>query len=148
MIDGVYGERLPTVDFVHVDLPRGEQRPREFITLLGGATAAWPLAVRAQQADKVRRIGFLRVGAPPPSFIGPLQRALKDLGYVEGKNFVFEYGLAKSVAELPGLAADLVRRQVDVLVASGTPAVIPRSSASRCSRARRTRAIFNMSIRP
>ena len=103
---------------------------REFVALLGGAAAAWPLAVGAQQAGKVRRIGFLRVGAPPPSFIGPLQKALKDLGYVEGKNFVFEYGLAKSVAELPNLAVDLVRRRVDVLVASGTPAVIPARNAT------------------
>jgi putative ABC transport system substrate-binding protein len=102
---------------------------RAFITLLGGA-AAWPLAARAQQGGKVARIGFLRVGAPPPSFIVPLQTALKGLGYVEGKNFVFEYGLAKSLAELPGLAADLVRRRVDVLVASGTPAVIPARNAT------------------
>jgi putative ABC transport system substrate-binding protein len=104
-------------------------RRREFIVLAGSA-AAWPLAARAQPAGKVHRIGFLRVGAPPPSFIMPLQTALKNLGYVEGKNYTFEYGLAKSVAELPGLAADLVRRQVDVLVASGTPAVIPARNAA------------------
>jgi putative ABC transport system substrate-binding protein len=103
---------------------------REFITLLGGAAIVWPLAARAQPAGKVHRIGFLRVGAPPPSFIVPLQMALKDLGYVEGKNLIFEYRLAKSVAELPTLAADLVRRQVDVLVASGTPAVIPARNAT------------------
>ena len=102
---------------------------REFITLLGGA-AVWPLAARGQPAGKVHRIGILRVGAPPPSFIVPLQTALKDLGYVEGRNYTFEYGLAKSVAELPNLAADLVRRQVDVLVASGTPAVIPARNAT------------------
>jgi putative ABC transport system substrate-binding protein len=106
-----------------------DMKRREFITLLGGA-AVWPLAARAQQPGKVHRIGFLRVGTPPPSFIGPLQRVLKDLGYVEGKNFAFEYGLAKNVAELPELAADLVRRPVDVLVASGTPAVIPARSAT------------------
>jgi putative ABC transport system substrate-binding protein len=102
---------------------------RKFLATLGGA-AAWPLAARAQQAGKVNRIGFLRVGPPPPSFIGPLQTALKDVGYVEGKNFIFEYALAKHVAELPDLAADLVRRQVDVLVASGTPAVIPARNAT------------------
>ena len=102
---------------------------RQFITLLGGATA-WPLVARAQQAGKVHRIGFLRVGPPPPSFIASLQAALKDLGYVEGNNLIFEYGLAKHVAELPDFAADLVRRQVDVLVASGTPAVIPARNAT------------------
>jgi putative ABC transport system substrate-binding protein len=105
-------------------------RRREFITLLGGAAAAWPLAARAQQAGGVKHIGFLRIGAPPPSFIVPLQMALKDLGYVEGENFVFDYGLAKRVAELPKLAADLVSRKVDVLVASGTPAVIPARNAT------------------
>ena len=103
---------------------------RQFMALLGGAVAAWPLAARAQLAGNVHRIGFLRIGAPPPSFIVPLQMALKDLGYVEGKNYTFEYGLAKSVAELANLAADLVRRQVDVLVASGTPAVIPARNAT------------------
>ena len=102
---------------------------REFIALVGAA-AAWPLATHAQQAGKIARIGFLRVGAPPPSFIVPLQTALKDLGYVEGRNFVFEFALATSVAELPALAADLVRSQVDVLVASGTPAVIPARNAT------------------
>jgi putative ABC transport system substrate-binding protein len=58
---------------------------REFITLLGGAVAAWPLAARAQQATRVYRFGFLRVGPPPPSFIEPLRRALTDLGYVENR---------------------------------------------------------------
>ena len=103
---------------------------REFITLLGGMTASLPFAAHAQQARKVNRIGFLRVGPPPPSFIVPLQMALKDLGYVEGRDFIFDYGLAKRVAELPDLAADLVRRKVDVLVASGTPAVIPARNAT------------------
>ena len=107
---------------------------REFIALAGGAAAAstlsWPLAAREQPTGKVARIGFLRIGPPPPSFIGPLRQGLKDLGYLEDKNFVFDYGLAQRVAELPGLAADLVRRKVDVLVASGTPAVIPARNAT------------------
>ena len=105
-------------------------RRREFITLLGGAAAAWPLVARAQKTGKVNRIGFLRVGAPPPSFIEPLKKALKELGYVEGENIIFDYALAKRVAELPELAADLVRRKVDVLVASGTPAVVPARNAT------------------
>jgi putative ABC transport system substrate-binding protein len=104
---------------------------REFIGLLGGA-AAWPSSGRTQPAGKVRRIGFLRIGAPPPGFIGPLRAALKELGWIEGENFVFDFGIAKKVAELPGLAAELVRRPIDVLVASGTPAVIPaRNAATR-----------------
>jgi putative ABC transport system substrate-binding protein len=106
---------------------------RKFLALAGGAAAwalSWPLAARAQPTGKVARIGFLRVGPPPPSFIEPLRQGLKDLGYVEGKNITFDYGLAQRVAELPGLAAELVRRKVDVLVASGTPAVIPARNAT------------------
>ena len=102
-------------------------RRRDFIMLLGGAATAWPLMARAQQTGKVNRIGFLRVGAPPPSFIEPLK---KELGYAEGENIIFDYALAKRVAELPELAADLVRRKVDVLVASGTPAVVPARNAT------------------
>jgi putative ABC transport system substrate-binding protein len=90
-----------------------------------------PLAGHAQPSGKLKRIGFLRIGAPPPSFIVPLQMALKNLGHEEGKNFIFDYGVAKRVAELPGLAADLIRRNVDVLVASGTPAVLPASHATK-----------------
>jgi putative ABC transport system substrate-binding protein len=105
-------------------------RRRTFLKLLAGPAAAWPPASRAEDTGKMKRIGFLRVGAPPPSFIEPLQSSLKKLGYAEGKNFTFEYGLAKRVAELPALAADLVRRNVDVLVASGTPAVIPARNAT------------------
>jgi putative ABC transport system substrate-binding protein len=107
---------------------------REFIALAGGAAAAstlsWPLAAREQPTGKVARIGFLRVGPPPPSFIEPLRQGLKGLGYLEDKNFVFDYGLAQRVDQLPGLAAELVRRKVDVLVASGTPAVIPARNAT------------------
>jgi len=106
---------------------------REFIALAGGAAASalsWPRAGRAQQAGKVARIGFLRVGPPPPSFIEPLRQGLKGLGYLEDKNFVFDYELAQRVDQLPGLAAELVRRKVDVLVASGTPAVIPARNAT------------------
>jgi putative tryptophan/tyrosine transport system substrate-binding protein len=103
-------------------------RRREFIALVSGA-AAMPLAARAQQADKVHRIGLLRVGSPPPSFIEPLKRGLRELGHVEGKSIVIEYGLAKSAAELPEQAAYLIGRKIDVLVASGTPSVMPANNA-------------------
>jgi putative ABC transport system substrate-binding protein len=105
-------------------------RRRKFISILGGAMALAPFAARAQQAGKVHRIGFLRVGPPPPSFIGPLRKGLSELGYVEGRNIAFDFVLAQTVAELPKLAAELVRRKVDVLVASGTPAVIPARNAT------------------
>src|SRR5439155_10600565 len=67
-------------------VPRGDRmKRREFITLFGGAASslAWPCGGQAQQAGKVSHIGVLRVGPPPPSFIGPLRKALAALGHVE-----------------------------------------------------------------
>jgi len=67
----------------------------------------------AQGAVKVYRIGFLRVGPPPRSFIEPFRQGLRKLGYVEGRNIIFEYGLGRSAEELPDVAAKLVRLKVD-----------------------------------
>lgn len=103
---------------------------RAFITLLGGAAAAWPVAAWAQQGGRVYRIGLLRVGPPPPSFIEPLRRALSELGYIEGRNLDFDFGIAERVDQLPSIAADLIRRKADVMLASGTPAVLPARNAT------------------
>jgi putative ABC transport system substrate-binding protein len=114
--------------------PRGIRlRRRAFLALISAAAVsplARPLAARAQRGGKLHHIGFLRVGPPPPSFIEPLRLRLNELGYVEGKNIAFDYGIAQNVQQLPELAADFVRRKVDVLVASGTPAVIPARNAT------------------
>ncbi len=102
---------------------------REFITLLGGAAAAWPLAVRAQQT-KMPRIGVLVVSGPEP--MGPFREALRDLGYAEGKDIQIEVRSAQShVTRLPELAAELIRGHVDVIVAIQTPAVYAAKNATR-----------------
>jgi putative tryptophan/tyrosine transport system substrate-binding protein len=110
-------------------------RRREFITLLGGAAAAWPLAARAQQSGKVARIGFL--GAASANAAGYANRiaafrsGLRDLGYVEGTNLVIEYRWAEEKYErLPELAADLIRANVDVVVTHGTPASVAAKRAT------------------
>jgi putative ABC transport system substrate-binding protein len=102
---------------------------RGFIALVGSALA-WPVAVQGQQAARISRIGFLRVGTVPPSFIEPFRKGLNDLGYIEGQSVTIEYGLAESVAQLPDAAAKLVSSKVDVLVASGTPSVLPAKKAT------------------
>ena len=95
---------------------------REFITLLGGAAAAWPLAARAQQ-PKVPTIGALVIGnADPEEFWREFRQGLRDLGYVEGQNVRFEFRSAEGQVErVPELAAELVHLKVDVIVTWFTP---------------------------
>jgi putative ABC transport system substrate-binding protein len=96
-------------------------RRRDFITLLGGATMAWPLAARAQQAA-IPAIGYLNLGSPESdaSRLTGLRRGLSQTGYVEGRNLVIEYRWAGNQARrLPELAADLVQLQVTVILAAG-----------------------------
>lgn len=105
-------------------------RRRELILLIGSAMAAWPIAAWTQEASKVRRIGFLRVGPPPPAFIDGFRQGLRENGLVEGQHFVIEYSLAQSAAQMADAAAELVRRKVDIIVASGTPSVLPARDAA------------------
>jgi putative tryptophan/tyrosine transport system substrate-binding protein len=102
---------------------------RQFMMLLGAAVA-WPLTARGQQGRKVHRIGFLRVGPPPATFMEGFREGLREHGYLEGQNFVIEYGLVPNAAQLPDAAQELARRKVDVLVASGTPSVQPAAKAT------------------
>ena len=101
---------------------------RDFISLLGGAAAAWPLAARAQQPSKVPRIGYLdplsRSGLPAQvEWREALLSGLHDLGYIDGKNIIIEYRWSEGkYDQLPGLTAELVHLGIDVLVTYGTPA--------------------------
>ena len=97
-------------------------RRREFITLLGTAAAAWPVATRAQQPRKVWRLGVLEPGAPPAPFLEAVRDGLRDLGYMEGRDIVFEVRWAEGKHDrLTGLAAELVGLKVDVIYAFTTP---------------------------
>jgi putative ABC transport system substrate-binding protein len=97
---------------------------REFITLLGGGAALWPIGAHAQQA-RLPRVGALVLTSADAQSLGKeLREGLRDLGYVEGQTFAFESRSADGNADrLPELAAELVRLQVDVIVAAYTPCV-------------------------
>jgi putative ABC transport system substrate-binding protein len=106
---------------------------REFIKLLGGTAIAWPLVAHTQQRVKVARIGFLNLGPGSAwsSRVEALRAGLRDLGWVEDKNIVIEFRWAENVSQLPELAAELVRMNVDVIFAPSSTTVEPARQATK-----------------
>ena len=109
-------------------------RRREFITLLGGTVATWPLAVRAQQpAGRVYRVGYLWSASRERllPFVEAFEDGLRRLGYRVGENVTIEYRLANGEMDrLPALAADLVRLDLDVILAASNPATVATMTAT------------------
>src|SRR5262245_50386236 len=107
-------------------------RRREFITLLGGAAASWPLAARPQQPRAT--IGSLSLATPEgeTSFVAAFRQGLSEGGYVEGRNVAIEFRWGQNdIERLPELAADLVRSRVDaIVVPTATKAVLAARDAT------------------
>jgi putative tryptophan/tyrosine transport system substrate-binding protein len=104
-------------------------RRREFIAFLGGAAIGWPLPAHAEQPDRIRRIGVL-VSEPWPEVEG-LHDGLRELGYREGENVLLEYRFANGdEGRFSGLATELIKLPIDVIVTWGTPATLAAMKAT------------------
>ena len=108
-------------------------RRREFIATLGGAAAAWPLAARAQQPGRLPTVGFLVSGTPSSQgqWVAVFAQRLRELGWIEGRTIAIEYRWAEGRTERAAeIAAEFVRRKVDVIVTSGTAVVVAAKQAT------------------
>jgi ABC-type uncharacterized transport system substrate-binding protein len=110
-----------------------DMRRREFITLLSGAAAAWPLAARAQQPGKLPTIGFLGTTTPSAwsQWVAAFVQQLRELGWIEGRTVAVEYRWAEGRDErFAEIAAEFVRLKVDVIVTSGTALLAAKQATS------------------
>ena len=108
-------------------------RRRDFITLVGGGIAVRPLAAQAQQAGKLPTIGFLVAGTPTShgQWVAAFMQRLRELDWIEGRTITIEYRWAEGRDErFAEIAAELVRRQVDVIVTSATAAIVAAKQAT------------------
>src|SRR5437870_7205710 len=102
-------------------------RRRQFVTLIGGAAATWPLAARAQQPGKLPTIGYLGSGTPltDSQWLAAFVQRLRELGWVDGRNVAIEVRWAEGRSErFAEIAAELVRFKVDVILTHNTPPVL------------------------
>ena len=106
---------------------------REVITLLGGAAAAWPLAVRAQQPGQLPIIGYMGQGTPAAEGkrVAAFVERLRELSWIEGRTAVIEFRWTDGRSDLAAdIAAEFVRRKVDIIVTSGTPLIVAAKQAT------------------
>src|SRR5690242_21921910 len=100
-------------------------RRREFISMIGGAAIASPLAARTQPAGKLARIGFLTLASGPTITMKGFSQGLQQLGYIEGQNLVLIYRFAEGRTDrLADMASELLALNVDVIVSNSTEAIV------------------------
>ena len=121
LILSLAGQLLKSGDCAGAAFLRGHMRRREFITLLGGTAAAWPLPSRAQQRKAMPRVGVLWHAAnakEEAEYLGALTKAFHELGYVEGKNIELDHRFpAEQPERFHTLAQELVESKVDMIIA-------------------------------
>jgi putative ABC transport system substrate-binding protein len=107
-------------------------RRRELILALGGTAVAWPLASRAQQSGRTHRIAWLQPVPIPDAWLKAFRQGLQEFNYVEGQNLIIEYRWGDgNFDRLPAMAAELVQRNIDVIISGNTASLLALQKATR-----------------